>query len=61
MLKKDVPWKFFCVCVCVWEGGMEFVVLGKNVFRLFDLKLWQAMKNFAWGDRWMLLLQNAYS
>ena len=38
---------FVCVCVCVWEGGMEFVVLGKNVFRLFDLKLWQAMKNLA--------------
>ena len=35
------------MCVCVWEGGMEFVVLGKNVFRLFDLKLWQAMKNLA--------------
>ena len=37
---------FFCVCVCV-GGGDGIVVLGKNVFRLFDLKLWQAMKNLA--------------
>ena len=37
---------FLCVCVCV-GGGDGIVVLGKNVFRLFDLKLWQAMKNLA--------------